>query len=219
MNKKILFPKIIISPFSLLPSFLPSLLSSFHLSFLSFYSHISLLQIFIFPGANMNRMDKGEKYIIRLHGRIWGSCVLHPSYMHFSQMSIHHSKALHSFCFSHVKMETMLSIFHMKWIGMICQKVKPNHSSLAQAERKSLISGLKTYQNLVWVYQSRGLRTVEILLQQDLSTNIDEEMGEINTGNVVSLSLSSILLLLMNESVERKVGWPWMSRGLRRYAK
>lgn len=47
---------------------------------------------------------------------------------------------------------------------------------------------------------------MEILLQQDLSTNIDEEMGEINTGNVVSLSLASLLLLLMNESVERKVG-------------
>lgn len=112
-------------------------------------------------------------------------------------------KALHSFCLSHVKMETMLSIFNMKLIGMICQKVKPNHFSLAQAECKSLISGLKTHQNLVWVFQSRELRIVEIFLYQDLSTNIDEEMGEINTGNVVSLSLAILLLFLMRECWEK----------------
>lgn len=47
---------------------------------------------------------------------------------------------------------------------------------------------------------------MEILLYQDLSKNIDEEMSEINTGNVISLSLAFLLLLLMSESVERKVG-------------
>lgn len=89
---------------------------------------------------------------------------------------------------------------------MICPKLKPNHSSLAQAECKSSISGLKTFQNFLGVFQPRELRTVEIFLYQDLSTNIDEEMGEINTGTVVSLSLAFLLLLLMSESVERKVG-------------
>lgn len=97
---------------------------------------------------------------------------------------------------------------------MICQKVKPNHSSLAQAECKSLISGLKTHQNLVWVFQSRELRTVEIFLYQDLSTNIDEEMGEINTVNVVSLSFGFPIAFTNEWECWEKTGVTMAEQGL-----